>query len=146
MTVPLPLPAPQVLPAQLPRGRTRGCCHSQSHGTASSLAAQQNPHLNMGRPVSHIRTRFFKACSALQNKGKFLRRPWFPCRHRTHAFSGQPSTRGAVSQPVSCCSICFAVTRHGPSLLVSCITQGQLLCAKTEALTYQQVRAARAKP
>ena len=45
------------------------------HSTAGSLATQQTPHLNTGQLVSHIRTRFFKPCSALQNKGKFLKGP-----------------------------------------------------------------------
>lgn len=51
------------------------------HGTASSLATQQIPHLNAGQPVSCVRAHFFKARSALQSKGKFLRGPWFPHRH-----------------------------------------------------------------
>ena len=134
--VTVPLPALQLLPAQPAPGRAKGFCCSQSHSMAGGLATQQIPHLNAGRPVSRIRTHYFKARLALQNKGKFLRGSWFPLRHHTNAFLGQPSVQRLSHSPY--CTAASALQSLGMicPCFVSCIaTEGQLHCAKSEALT-----------
>lgn len=117
------------------------------HSTASSLATQKIPHLNIGRSVNRDRTHFFKTCLALQNMRNFLRGPWFPHRHQTHTFPGQPSIRG----PSHGLYHTAASALQSLGMVLACFvsgmtTWGQLHRAKTEALSYQQVGAARARP